>query len=57
MSSALLFPQIDSLVYSVTSDSPDFFQHLARTPSGATVVVETSRPVDASVTVEVAQAL
>ena len=53
----LLFPNIEQLVYSVVSDAPGFFQHVARTPQGATVVVETSAAVDATVIVEVAQAL
>ena len=54
---ALLFPSIEQVMYSVTSNSPSFFQHLARSPVGTTVVVETSEAVDATVTVEVAQAL
>ena len=53
----LLFPNIDQVLYSVSSDAPAFFSHVARTPKGATVVVETSEAVDATVAVEVAQAL
>lgn len=55
-SEQLLFPDIEQVVYSVVSDG-QFFQHVARTPQGATVVVETSEAVDATVTVEVAQAV
>lgn len=53
---ALVFPTIDQVQYSVTSDSAAFVQHFARTPQGAKVVVETSTPVDATVVVEAAQA-
>merc|ERR1712039_427222 len=56
-SDLLLFPSIDQVMYSVTSDSRTFFQHLARSPEGLVVTVETSAAVDATVVVEVAQAL
>ena len=56
-SEQLLFPEIDQVIYSVVSDAPVFFQHVARTPQNATVVVETSAAVEATVTVEVTQAL
>ena len=56
-SEQLLFPEIDQVIYSVVSDVPVLFQHVARTPQNATVVVETSAAVKATVTVEVMQAL
>jgi len=56
-SKLLLFPKIDQVTYSVSSDSTTFFQHLARTPNGMEVIVETSIPVDATVVVEAVQAL
>lgn len=55
-SDALVFPNIEQVTYSVTSDSTIFFQHLARSPKGATVVVETSAPVNATIVVIASQA-
>ena len=56
-SEQLIFPNVEQVIYSVVSDDLSFFQHMARTPIGAAVIVETSAAVDATVTVEVAQAL
>ena len=57
-SAELLFPGIiERVTYSVVSDSKAFFNHLARTPNGTRVVVETSEPVTATVVVTAAQAL
>ena len=60
-SDALLFPWIDSVQYSVTLAS-GFAMHAARPPNGTRLVVELDgsggpRPSDATVEVEVAQAL
>ena len=60
-SDALLFPWIDSVQYSVTLAS-GFAMHAARPPNGTRLVVELdgsggTRPSDATVEVEVAQAL
>ena len=56
-SQELLFPEINQIQYTVVSDSKTFFQHLARTPNGTHVVVDTSEPVTATVVMQVAQAL
>eukprot|EP01046_Picozoa_sp_COSAG06_P048151 COSAG06_NODE_7139_length_2616_cov_1.464044_5_plen_65_part_00 len=40
----------------VSSDSPSFVQHFARTPRGGSVVVEMSEAVAATVVLEAAQA-
>lgn len=55
-SDSLLFPSIEQITYSVSSDGA-FFQHLARTPQGTKVVVETSAAVDATVVVEAVQGI
>merc|ERR1711937_543574 len=52
----LVFPDIEQVTYSVTSDSP-FFHHLARTPQGGKVMIETNTSVDATVVVEVMQGM
>lgn len=55
-SSTLLFPTIDFLTYSLaTSAGP--VAHVAMPPQGRTVEIRTAQPVDAVVSVEVAQAL
>ena len=53
--SELLFPDIDQVSYSVTSDSSSFFNHMARPPQGGKVTIVTSEPVDATVVVAVTQ--
>ena len=53
----LVFPQIEKVMYSVTSASSTWFQHVARPANGSVVVVETSVPVDATVSIEVSQGL
>lgn len=55
-SSQLLFPTIDHVLFSV-STAAGFVQAVARPAQGRTVVIETSAPVDATVSVEVSQAL
>ena len=59
-SDELLFPAlpIESVHYSlVAADDAGFPQHVARTPVGATVAVQTSQPISGTVYIEVAQAL
>ena len=54
----LVFPdQIEKVVYSVTSASTTWFHHVARPANRGVVVVETSVPVDATVSIEVSQGL
>ena len=54
----LVFPeQIEKVMYSVTSASTTWFQHVARPANGSVVVIETSVPVDATVSIEVSQGL
>ena len=54
----LVFPErIEDVHYSVTSNSTEWFQHLARPAVGGVVVVETSTAVDATIAVQVAQGL
>eukprot|EP00756_Hemistasia_phaeocysticola_P028067 Hpha_TRINITY_DN16153_c2_g5::TRINITY_DN16153_c2_g5_i1::g.4270::m.4270 len=53
-SKELLFDSISRVTYSVTSDHA-FFSHLARTPVGRTVTVETSEAVDATITLTAEQ--
>eukprot|EP00047_Mylnosiga_fluctuans_P009251 m.10672 g.10672 ORF g.10672 m.10672 type:complete len:477 (+) comp2543_c0_seq1:149-1579(+) len=55
-SDELLFPFIDHVVYSVATEA-GFVNHVARKPVGTTVVIETSEPIDATVSVIATQAL
>lgn len=56
-SDVLLLPAIDQVVYSFVSDGDvDFVQHVARSPAGRAVTVETDKRASGTVTIDVSQA-